>query len=104
MSIAYSPLRQQQRVYAETRSVAKIFLAPAGRCSQSDVARGGRSRPTHPADTQTASIAAEQVLRNTRGVEDEVARSLKLAAQRRQIDIKQPPLPLAHFAGDDHGL
>jgi hypothetical protein len=57
-----------------------------------------------PVDGKTASIAAEQILRNTRGVEDEVARSLKLAAQRMQIDIEQPPLPLAHFAGDDHGL
>jgi hypothetical protein len=43
---------------------------------------GGRSRP------ESCLIAAEQVLRNTRRVEDEVARSLKLTAQRMHIDVE----------------
>src|SRR5206468_9090130 len=47
---------------------------------------------------------AEQILWNTRRVEDEVARSLELAAQTRQVDVEQPPLPLANLARDDHGL
>jgi hypothetical protein len=39
-----------------------------------------------------------------RRIEDVVARVLKLAAQHRQIDVEQAPLPRAHLAGDNHGL
>jgi hypothetical protein len=52
----------------------------------------------------TASVAAEKVLRKPSRIEDTVARVLKLAAQHRQIDVEQAPLPLAHLAGDNHGL
>jgi hypothetical protein len=52
----------------------------------------------------TASVVSEQVLRNAGRIEDVVARVLKLAAQHRQIDVEQTPLPLAHLAGNDHGL
>jgi len=33
-----------------------------------------------------------------------VAGVLELPAQMPQIDIEEPPLPLAHLAGHDHGL
>jgi hypothetical protein len=39
-----------------------------------------------------------------RRIEDVVARVLKLAAQHRQIDVEQAPLPRAHLASDNHGL
>jgi len=49
-------------------------------------------------------LTAEQVLRDARGREDVVARGLELLTQPVQIDVEQMPLPLAHLAGDDHGL
>ena len=45
-----------------------------------------------------------QVLRDPRGLEDEVARVLELPAQPAQVDVEEPPVPLAHLARDDHGF
>src|SRR5882757_693635 len=55
-----------------------------------------RQAPTAAAGT---SVVAEQVLRNAGRLEDVIARRLELPAQRRQIDIEQLPVPLAHLAG-----
>jgi hypothetical protein len=49
-------------------------------------------------------VTTEQVLRDTRSREEVVARGLDLLTQPVQIDVEQLPLPLAHLAGDDHGL
>ena len=48
--------------------------------------------------------SAEQVLRDARALVEEVARVLELVAKTAEIDVEHPPLPFAHFAGNDHGL
>src|SRR3954470_6921520 len=49
-------------------------------------------------------MAAEQVLRNSRSREQEVPGGFELVTQVVEVDVEQLALPLAHLAGDDHGL
>jgi hypothetical protein len=46
----------------------------------------------------------EEILRNAGPSEEVVAGVLEVAPQPVQIDVEQAALPLAHLAGDDHGL
>src|SRR5439155_10231606 len=66
--------------------------APIGRDTirSSAVASGyaGRPKPPHVLLTRFASVAAEQVLRDTRRGEDIVARGLELLAQVGQIYVE----------------
>src|SRR5262249_40945658 len=64
----------------------------------------GCIRATYFVPTDDPFASAEQVLRNTRRLEDVVARCFELLAQLGQIEVEQPPLPFAHLARNDHGL
>src|SRR5882762_9162076 len=113
-----------RRVIGANRALAMLFESPCWVCDRGAASgkrsmprtraacaqdradprkkRGGRSRPAFL--RISASVGAEQVLVDVRRLEQEVARSLELPAKVRQIDVDQLPLPLAHLAGDDHGL
>src|SRR5215211_6393196 len=71
---------------------------------QGEVEQVASPRPQREAEFSYAIALprlAEQVLRDPRLGKDEVARCLELLAQPVEIDVEQPPLPLADLAGDD---
>jgi len=57
-----------------------------------------------PREREVLSLVIAGMLRNTRLLEDVVARVLELIAQAREVDVEQLALPLAHLAGDDDRL
>src|SRR5262245_29481230 len=60
--------------------------------------------PTTLRSSPAASCLPEQVLRDARRFEAEVARLLELPTQPAHVDVEQLSFPLAHLAGDDHGF
>src|SRR5690349_4936109 len=86
------------------RSWTRRGLSRATLCRQASVTQGGGRSRSFSLPITSASLRAEQVLRNACRGEKKVARGLDLLQQPPQIDIEQLSPPLAHLARDDHGL